>query len=746
MQGPTTVFLLLRRAAIILGDLSIAAYFPAELKRLPILSLAAGAVLCVVMLVAAVADWKIPAYGMAALGLLPLAAAIGDAVRFQKGVGAGQGSSLELTAPQELDEGELREWLEEKVASISARERSLNAQALALQQWMQFPDAIEFDPANEPAQSNREDDGHADPMARHDEALSQLIEAKTRELFEAIREDAYRKDDGDKKTFDTQRIRGDLIVLVADVAAIYRPDEANPLLRTNVEALSRATGRAALRFLVAMESLPGGIAAYDFQSIYTIVSRAVSTYGMYQSAKPYIDVASNVLFAGRIVSSTNPVTLAAWWAAGKAATYGASKLGKHVIDQQAVGLLRQLVEIVAIEVASLYSPMVRYRDVHWVYGVELVHLASELSLSPKSRLEIMSQLSALSLRDEYARVSLMRQAAAGKSSRPAQYAPAQSLAAVQRMAVAERLESFLLAHVLNDGNADPSAIDRWQDETAERLEIQLRAGETEISEAEQVERCVWSLASFALEHLADEAETLAARLSKTKCWGLAPSESLDDWIAQLKSEPPYLFHSPRIDPRSKVCELYLEDLVGLASQSRKRDAVWTEPKVGESFIRRWAGREALRVTAYFLRTDVKKYVERYREARIKRLLKQHDQTSAALSHAGILEAVEFLFDGKVLECLYVGATLEAEGESIKNACVAVSGSTCVCFTLTDNESEEIQLGVLAAADLESVSTEKIAGYVRSDCRLEFPDGTRVTIAGSSLRGYDAYFAPLLELK
>ncbi|MEO1524482.1 MAG: hypothetical protein AAFX06_03560, partial [Planctomycetota bacterium] len=346
-----------------------------SLKRLPILSLTAAALLCAIVFLAAITNWIIPPYGLAALAVLSLAAAIGDAVRLRTGSGAGQDGTHEMIAPQELDDEQLRAWLEDKIGTITSREQALNAQALALQQWMQFPDAMHFDPIAGQEKPRVDDPVRIDPMARHDEALFGLIETKTQQLFNDIKQDTYRKGDGETRTIDTQRIRNDLLAMVADVAAIYRPDEPNPLLQTNVEAISRATGRAALRFLVAIESLPGGIAAYDFRSIYNIVSRAVRTYGVYQSAKPYIDVASNVLFAGRIVSSTNPMTLAAWWAAGKAATYGASKLGQHVVDQQAVGLLRQLVEIVAIEVASLYSPMVRYRDVHWVYGVELVHLA-----------------------------------------------------------------------------------------------------------------------------------------------------------------------------------------------------------------------------------------------------------------------------------------------------------------------------------------------------------------------------------
>ena len=690
------------------------------------------------MMIAAIANWKLPAYGLATLGLLPIAAAIGDAVRLAKSGGAGQGSTRELTAPQELDDQELREWLEDKVAAITSREQTLNAQALALQQWMQFPDAIDFDPASGPRPSEA-DSGHVDPMAKHDDALFVLIETKTQELFNDIREDNYRLQDGDKKTFDTRRIRGDLITLVSDVAAIYRPDETNPLLKTNVEALSRATGRAALRFLVAMESLPGGIAAYDFQSIYNIVSRAVSTYGMYKSAKPYIDVASNVLFAGRIVSSTNPVTLAAWWAAGKAATYGASKLGQHVIDQQAVGLLRQLVEIVSLEVASLYSPMVRYRDVHWIYGVELVHLASELKLSPKARLEVLNQLAALSLRDEYARVSLMRQAASGNSSRPSQYEPAQSLAPVQRMTVAQRLETFLLSHVLKEDGANQATIDRWQAETAERLEIQLRAGDIDATEEEQLERCIWSLASFALEHLGDEPEAAIARLADTACWSRGHSQ--DEWTQQLRSEPPFLYHAPRIDPSSKVCEQFLTDLIALASQPRGLDDASGELTTGTHPLVPWGGRDALQVTAYFLRTDVKAFDAQYVEAKIRQLLESKEQASVTNQSPEVIDAVELLFGGATLRCLYGAATYKDAGDQeTQNTWVGVSGSKCVCFSLI---KETGAVTVHEVADFQAVEIEKIAGYVRSDCQLRFPGGGSVIVPGSSLRGYDSYFAGLI---
>ena len=717
------------------------------MKRFPILSIASGVVVAVTLMLVALSSWNPPPTALAALGILPLAAAIADAVRLRRrDGGAGQGSETEIAPPAELDESELREWLEEKIGALTAREQAIQTRAIALQQWMQFPDAIEFDTKSlGPKSAEKASDDNKDPLARHDRELFDLIEAKTKLLFENIRQDAYRTQEDDGKKFDTQRIRNDLVELVSDVAAIYRPDDESPLLRTNLEAISRATGRASLRFLVAIENLPIDLTGYDFQTIYNTVARAVSTYGMYKAAKPYIDVASNMLLAGRVVSSTNPITLAAWWAAGKAATYGATKLGQHIVDQQAVGLIRQLVEIVALEVASLYSPMVRYRDIHWIYGVELVQLASELSLAPPARLEVLKQLASIAVKDEYGRVSLMRQAATGKSSRPDQYHPAQSLSSAERMAVAERLEAFLLGHVLNAPNEKPdqASLDRWQSAASERLDIQFRTSEVTASHEEQVERCVWALASFALEHLGDEPDDVVHRLSTTKCWMSRDTHAHNDWIRHLQSDPPFLYHSPRIDPETPLCGDFLDDLIALAAADRKPSEAASSLSVGETTVKRWTGDDALQVTAYFLRTDPKAYYERYCQLKAKRLLPDRDQGSPARSQPGVLDALEFLANGAQVQSIFGEATFQTPDPSaIKDVFVANIDSTLVCFSLA-HSNDSLSLTVHAACQQSRVTSEKIAGYLRSDCRLQLPGDQNVVIPGSSLRGYDSYFAPLL---
>lgn len=743
-----------------------------SIKRLPIYSLTSGTIVAAVLVVFAISGLPVPKIGLGAIGILPLAAALVDAVRLRSrsaAGGAGQGGpNVDGTL---IPRDEFNEWLDERAESLAAREQEINLRALALQQWMQFPDAIDFKPDGRRLESTDETDSGShidpnslvDPMARHDRELIELVEAKTRELFDNIKHDAYRKGDGDRKVFDNEKIRDDLIALVSDVAAIYRPGETAPLLKTNVEAVSRAVGRASLRLLVAVENLPGGLASYNFQTIYSMVIRAVKTFGIYKSAKPYIDVASSVLFAGRIVSSTNPLTLVAWWAASRATTYGASKLGSHVLDQQAVGLIRQLVEIVAIEVASIYSPMVRYRDVHWIYGVELVHMAGELAITDSARAEAMRQVAALNLRDEYARVSLIRHLADGSTPRPDNYNPSIALSASDRKIVVERLEAFLLAHVLGNrsGRTKKSDIDAWQAAAAERLDIQFRASNAETSQAEQSERAIWALASFALQHFGDEPDQAIDHVSTTRTWNAADEELRSRITEDLRSDPPYLYHPPDIDPDSDISRNYLDDLVDLAAK-RIKPSLLTEPEqyplrpesaadipvTGRAIdLPIWPGEEALRVTAYYLRTDAKALMHRYRQSDASYLLRHSYQTGIGADVARVIHYIA----GEVLKVDDVRCVFSEVNDSTSGQKFALTriGSTLVCFRIDSDaesptESQVVRVTIVAQCELRDAKIEKVTGYVRSDCRVTFPDKTELLLPGSTLSGYDAYFKGLLS--
>ncbi|TWU08311.1 hypothetical protein [Stieleria varia] len=717
---------------------------------LPICSLIFGFVLLVSALASYLGVWTAPAIAWIALSALSLLAAGIDSLRLTRRCSRpGPGSE---SAPEQF-----ARWIQQQSDDLLARERTINAKALALQQLMQFPDALDLGrgTADVLAHEKTPGPGSIDPMARHDRELLDLIESKTHDVFDKIKRDHYRKADGEGKSIDTNAIRQDAHSLVMDVAKIYRPDQEDPFLQTNMELLARASGRGALRLLVALERLPGGVAQYDFQTIYRFVGNAVRTYGAYQKAKPYLDVASGLFLAGRVVASTNPVTLAAWWAASRATTYGASRLGLHVVDQQAVGLIRQLVEIIAIEVASLYSPMIRYRDIHWIYGVELVHLVSELQLSDKARMSAMREIAALQLPDEYARVSLLRHLAAGTTSRPDRYRPADVLSAADRSRVAQFLETFVLTHGLAAGGSGVSraAIDQWQTAASQRLDVQFQATEIDATPEQQLQSCVWSLAAFLLEHGELEPEAMLNHLQDTKTWKSSDTSDQSRWQDSLLSDPPFIYQWPAVKPKTPLCNDFLADLAKLSAHccSPQWEPIQNNESPESIRVMRSPGVDAVSVTAYHLRGDGREWMQEYQRETERVLVAEMKQNPTPPIPPATQTALQCLSGGKPLRFLYSDVTFHSSAKHvIKDALVTCIDSELIVFSHHQIAGAEDELiHVHCRWPLGEVRAEKISGYVRSDCRL-FRSGSSdesaktVVITGSMLRSYDTYFQALLD--
>lgn len=737
---------------------------------MPLFSLVTGVVLVIFVATVTFRGQTLSGGPLVLLGVLPFVAAVADLIRVTRR------SSHRATQPSVSDGDsetvpsveELQRWVEDKSDELAARERRIHSQALALQHWMQFPDVIDLSQSDSGAARNSDDlqpkvtqpndtwlkpADAVDPMAIHDRELFSLVESKTQELFEKIKQDHYRKSDGVGKSFDLVAIQQDVRGLIADVAAIYRPNEADPLLQTNIESLARATGRASLRLLVALENLPGGIHQYDFVTIYQVVGKAVRTYGMYKSAKPYLDVASNLYAAGRLLSATNPLTLAAWWAASRATTYGASRIGQHLIDQQAVGLIRQLVEIVAIEVASLYSPMIRYRDVNWIYGVELVHLASELAIDDFTRAEAIREVASLQLPDEYARVSLLRHLASGSTSRPDRYAPSEVLSVADRMRIAERLERFVLSHVVSKDQRGAShwKIERWQSAASNRLDIQFRAVQLDASPVEQRKSCVWSLAAYLLEHADMEVDMIWDQLEKTSCWESSDKASQQQWRDEILSDPPYLYHWPMVDPKQALAETFLHDLVQLAAQTPMHspapmhsghDIPVDEPVL----IPPSAALEIVSVTAYYLRQDAEAATKRFHEKRLQSLLTNCTQSISPSLSPEATHALQWISQAKPIRWIYGDAKFESpRGEAA--GWIALIDDRLVGFLIEPETSgQTFRTRVVWNCTWAEAKIKRVSGYVRDECQLSAGGSQpmRCTIAGSILRGYEAYFDALLK--
>lgn len=97
------------------------------------------------------------------------------------------------------------------------------------------------------------------------------------------------------------------------IAQVYQPQLENPLLSTSPEQIARALNRIGLHLLVVMDQLPLDLKSYNIQKTYDTIRHAITTYGAYKKASPYLDWASKGLYLGRMVTSTNPIALGLLW-------------------------------------------------------------------------------------------------------------------------------------------------------------------------------------------------------------------------------------------------------------------------------------------------------------------------------------------------------------------------------------------------------------------------------------------------
>lgn len=725
-------------------------------RKTPLLSLLAGVIVFASCSVLLLTGYDLSSGGALALGGGPLVAAVVDVVRLLPR--SRTKLKEELAAGDSESSADLEQFLQDHADELTAREAQLTEQSLLLQQWLQFPDALDWNrqSSNDPSLIDHAQAVKADPLAKHDAELNQLIDDKTHELFEDIRNDVYRTEKGGVKVFDYARIRADLYRLLSDVVAIYKPGEQDFLLQTNLEASTRAIGQASLRLMVAAESLPGNVWQYNFQTIYDMVSRAVKAFGYYKTAKPYLDIASSVFYAGRFASGASPITLAAWWAASKATTYGASRLSEHVINEQAIGLIRQLVEIFAVEVAAIYSPRVRYRDPQWIYGVELVHFASQVPLPPEVRLAALGELGKLSLRAEYGRVSLMKQLAGGASSRPDRYMPAESLSQQDRVIVAQQLEQFVTKHLLKASVQQVSSeqLHHWFAEVAERLQIAIKKWGHELSDQEQVVAACQTLLAFRLEFFGEEAAEAIKQLSGSKTLNELSPKKREQWEAEGLTEPPFFFAPPPLPPDAEICEHWFNDLLAMvpplppaATQIGELElSSELEIRAGADFLlRRWLGEDAMLQAAYFLRKDAKQIQTRYQEASQQKVF-QHCQHPAVDGKA--IPAVLFLqqqLSGDDVTAHYQCSENQTDDDRpVAEGFLTQLGDRLVAYQISaasDDPAHQV-LHIIATAKREDVKVAKQSGYVRSSCQVTFPNDSSVTLVGGAFSSYETFFADL----
>ncbi len=449
---------------------------------------------------------------------------------------------------EEFDElrGRSTELLHEQTRRLQERERNL-AERLA-----QFHEVLEY-PLPHAVQDRTSDE--LVRLSEFDREVTRILEAEAECVYEKIRANGYMAEG----RVDVAQIRDEIHQLVLKIARVYSPGSTNPLLETSFEQLARAASRVCLHTLVLLEQLPMNVQQYNFNSLYSYLRTAIQGYGAYKKAAPWLTYLSRGMYAGRVLSASNPLTMGAWWLASEVGKKGAQKYVENLVDRQAVAVLHDLVTVVGVEIACIYGTGFRHRDPAWVLGTELVELISQFPLSRESLREGLRQVTALPLRNEYDRIYLYR-CLANHRSGGLRLPDSAMLTRSERETIAARIEAFFSSHI---HGTLPAQVSKWRDGFEERFDLRLKLSgdRTATSQLEQVCSGIISLTAF-LNSVAGLPKEDAIEFVKTgRLPALLTERERGEFLAQLSAMvQDRRFEPPNLEPSSPVTDAFLSDM------------------------------------------------------------------------------------------------------------------------------------------------------------------------------------------
>lgn len=431
---------------------------------------------------------------------------------------------------------------------LTERERDLVQRCARVQELLDYP-TDDVHQGRESADLVR--------LSEQDNAVRLLLESEAERVYEKIRANGYSKDGN----LNVVLIRDEAHELIRRIARIYSPDSKQPLMETSFEQLARAASRICLHVLVLLEQLPLNVQQYNFNSLYGYFRKAVVGYGAFQKAAPWFKGLSRGVYAGRMLSMTNPLSMGAWWLASELGRKGTQKLVENVIDRQAVSILHDLVTVIGVEVACIYGTGFRQRDPAWVLGTELVELVSQFPLSRESLRAGLQAVTSLPLRNEYDRIYLYR-CLANHRSAGHQLADSAMLTRAEREAIASQLEQFFGAHI-HGVTAEKSS--KWRSAAEERLDLRLQlteAGRTAtVSHAHAADEAAVSVAVFLRSIAGASTDEIIRFLPQSRTWQFVAEPNRTALLDQFRSlSADQRFTPPGLEPTSPVTDAFLCDL------------------------------------------------------------------------------------------------------------------------------------------------------------------------------------------
>lgn len=451
----------------------------------------------------------------------------------------------------------LQTELEFRAERLAERERDLASRFARFHEFLEYP--LEDVHAEKSS-------GQLQKLSEQDRSVRQLLEAEAERVYEKIRRNGYTVN----HKVDVNTIREETLQLIQRVAKIYNPHSQNPLLETSFDQLARAASRICLHVLVLLEQLPVSVQHYNANKLYGYMQQAIASYGVYQKAAPWFTYLSRGLYAGRLLSATNPATLGAWWLATELGKVGAQKVIENVVDRQAIATLHDLVTVIGVEVAGIYGTGFRQRDSGWILGAELAELIHCFPMSGESLRNGLRQITALPLRSEYDRVYLYR-CLADHRSVGLQLADPAMLTREEREVIARHLEAFFTSHI---HGATEANLKRWREGFEQRFDLRLtlhgiRRTKSD-SEQNELQKALNSLAGF-LQSVAGVSVTTAMHAldGLHVSARIAESERSATIAEACRATVGVSFEPPALDPGAEITQEFLRDLATCCTVSEQ---------------------------------------------------------------------------------------------------------------------------------------------------------------------------------
>ena len=467
----------------------------------------------------------------------------------------------------------MQKALEGEVKQLEEQRKTFERRLMTYQEWLEFP-----------SPETAEISGSVNEAIAQDEEVQRIVEDASTRVLEGLQGDRYTEDG----TFEPKLLVPELLDVVSNIAAIYRPDSDRPFLETSVEKFLKSINQVSLQLLSHLEALPFNLKDYSLSKAYEYVRKANRVHGYYRALTPYLPYASYTWQVGRLVLGSNPLVAGAMMLGTEVMKRTGRKVSRHYVEKYSLQLIASTVRLVANQAAMAYDPHYRYRDANWIYGVELTELVRSFPASRDTLKNALSEIGHLPFRNSYDRVFLYRCAVEGKSPRPEIFSDSRFLSNRQRLEIVERLERFFRRHI---HGRQPDRVAEWSSQASQRLgvAIQAESGRSR-SEARGRENALISLGSFLIALKQWEPGDVKNALFETEVAQGLPDEFMNELIAKLESEPPMFFDFPDLDPEEKIVPTFLSDLVKLETLEKPADHLGylAIRESAEYFRRKWA--------------------------------------------------------------------------------------------------------------------------------------------------------------